>query len=109
MSDLSDARDELQEAYEEAVGEKGFAIVNGKKVSCIIEEITSDEVLVSGGQAEAGGFRLSNIPIDSFSSIPEKGDPVTARGFELEVIGPVINRNNVSYEITCGSLVGEER
>lgn len=108
MSLLDDARDALLDVYDDTTDTKNFAIVNGKKVRCIIHEITSDEVLVSGGVAEAGGFRLSDIPINSFASAPEKGDPVTARGVELEVLS-AISRNNTTWELTCGSPVGEER
>ena len=108
MSDITDARDELLDVNDETVGSPQFAIIAGKKVRCIIEEITSEEILISGGQVESGGFRLSSIPKESLPQKSEKGNAVEARDQDLELLS-IVERNNATYEITAGSLVRGEQ
>lgn len=101
------ARDELQAAIDEEIGEPQTATVAGKLVTCIICEITTDEILIAGGESEAGGFKLENIPIAQLTPEPEKGDAVIARGKELELL-TIVSRNAATYEIVAGSLTRGE-
>lgn len=101
------ARDELLDVNDETLGSAQTAKVAGKVVRCIIEEITTDEILIAGGEAEGGGFRLSCIPKESLSPKPEKGDSVEARDQDLELLS-IVEYNNCSYTITAGSLVRGE-
>jgi hypothetical protein len=103
VSNLSDAFDQLLDACDEASGSPQFAIVNGRKVRAIIEEITSDEIMMAGGIAESGGFRVQ-VRWADFAQKPEQGDSVEARDQDLEVVS-VVNRNDVVYEIAAGALV----
>lgn len=102
------ARDELQGVIDEEIGTPQTAKVAGKTVQCIIGEMTTDEILVAGGDTEAGGFRLENIPVESLDPRPEKGDEVIARGVTLELL-TIVERNFATLEITAGSLVRGEQ
>lgn len=108
MSDLSDAFDELLDVNAEALGESQFVIINGKKHDAIIEEIGSSEFPIAGGESESEQFRVK-VRKREFSSMPEKGDPCKVRGRKLEIVGPVVDRNGVEYEITIGDLTAGER
>lgn len=105
MSDLSDAFDELLDANDDATGIPQFAIVNGKKVRAIIEEMTNDEIMIAGGVAESGGFRVMVRKAD-FAWRPQQGDSIEARGQDLEVMS-ITNRNDVSFEIQAGAMVAD--
>lgn len=102
-----EARDELLDANDEELGSPQAAKIAGKTVRCIIEEITSEEIEISGGVAESGGFKLSCIPKESLSPKPEKGDSVEARDQDLELLS-IVEYNDCSYTITAGSLVRGE-
>lgn len=102
------ARNELLDANDEIIGTAQTAKVGGKTVRCIIEEITAEEILISGGTAESGGFRLSSIPKESLTPKPEKGDSVEARDQDLELLS-IVERNDCTYEITAGALTRDER
>lgn len=101
------ARDELLDVNDETLGSPQTAKVAGKTVRCIIEEITSEEIEISGGVAESGGFRLSCIPKESLVPKPEKGDSVEARDQDLELLS-ITEYNNSSYTITAGALTRGE-
>lgn len=100
--DLSDAFDELLDALGEDI------LVERKKHRGIVEEISSAEISIGGGQSESGEFRVK-LRKAEFSSIPSKGDSVKVRGRDLEIVGPVIDRNGIEYEITVGDLTSGER
>lgn len=80
----------------------------GKTVRCIIEEITLEEIEISGGLAESGGFRLSCIPKESLIPKPEKGDSVEARDQDLELLS-IVEINDATLTILAGSLNRGER
>lgn len=102
-----DARDELLDVVDEEMDEPQTAKINGKPVRCIIGEMTTDEILVAGGDTEAGGFRLEAIPKESLVPEPEKGDEVIAKEKTLELL-TIVERNNSTYEIAAGSLLRGE-
>lgn len=108
MNQFAAARDELLDANDEVCGSPQTAKVAGKTVRCVIEEITLDEILIAGGVAESGGFRLSCVPKESLSPKPEKGDSIEARDQDLELLS-ITERNDCNYEIVAGSLLREER
>lgn len=101
------ARDELQAAIDFEIGAPQTAKVDGKTVPCIICEMTTDEILIAGGDTNSAGFRLENIPIASLVPEPKKGVSVEARGKTLKLL-TIIERNAATYEITAGSLVRGE-
>lgn len=101
-ADLSDAFDSLIDALGETV------FVSGKKHQGIVEEVASAEIAIGGGQAESEQFRIK-LRKRKFSSLPSKGDLVKVRGRELEIVGPVVDRNDIEYEITVGDLTSGER
>lgn len=102
------ARDELLDCMDEEIGEPQTATVAGKVVRCIIEEITSEEAVISGGLMESGGFRLSCIPKESLSPVPDKGTEIQARDQDLELLS-IVERNDSTYEILAGSLTRGEQ
>lgn len=102
-----EARDELLAVNDETIGTPQTAKINGKPVRCIIGEMTTDEILVAGGDTEAGGFKLEAIPKESLSPEPEKGDEVIAKGKTLDLL-TIVERNNSTYEVTAGSLLRGE-
>lgn len=101
------ARNELLDCNDELIGTPQTAKITGKTVRCIIEEITSEEIAISGGVAESGGFRLSCIPKEALSPKPEKGDSVEARDQDLELLS-ITERNDCTYEILAGALTRGE-
>lgn len=102
------ARDELLDANDEILGTAQTAKVGGKVVRCIIEEITSEEALIGGGTMESGGFKLSCIPKDSLSPVPDKGTAIVARDQDLELLS-IVEFNDATYTITAGALTRGER
>lgn len=106
MSELSDALDELMDVNDEVTGTPQSVIIGGKNRRAIIEEIGTDEAILSGGTTEIGSYRVKLRKSD-FSQEPEKGDCIQVRKKELEVLS-LIERNGVEYELTCGRLVAED-
>lgn len=101
------ARDALLNVNDATLGSAQTAVIGGKTVRCIIEEITSEEIAIGGGTTESGGFRLSCIPKESLSPKPEKGTPIQARDQDLEFIS-IVEFNDSSYTVTAGSLLRGE-
>lgn len=101
-------RDQLLDVNDATLGAAQTAIVMGKTVRCIIEEITLEEIEISGGLAESGGFRLSCIPKESLIPKPEKGDSVEARDQDLELLS-IVEINDATLTILAGSLNRGER
>lgn len=104
---FASARDELLDCNDEVLGAPQTAKIAGRTVRCIIEEITSEEIEISGGVAESGGFRLSCIPKESLPVKPEKGDSVEARDQDLELLS-IVEINDCSYTVAAGSLTRGE-
>jgi hypothetical protein len=98
-NDMLAARDLLLDCNDQTLGGVQTAI---------IEEITSEEIEISGGRAESGGFRLSCIPKESLQPKPEKGDPIEARDQDLELLS-IVEYNDATFTITAGSLNRGER
>lgn len=101
-------RDQLLDVNDATLGAAQTAIVGGKTVRCIIEEITSEEIEIAGGRAESGGFKLSCIPKEALSPKPEKGDSVEARDQDLELLS-ITETNDATFTITAGSFLRGER
>lgn len=101
-------RDILLDRYDATMGSPQTARINGLTVRCIIEEITSEEIEIAGGRAESGGFRLSCIPKEVLSPVPEKGAQVEARDQDLELLS-ITEFNDSSYTITAGSMLRGEQ
>lgn len=100
MSELSEAHAELQEACNEVTGKPQYVLIDGKKYSAIIEDVSMDEVFALGGKAESGGFRVM-VAKEKFSQEPERFTAIEGRGMELQILG-VTNINDTTYEITAG-------
>jgi hypothetical protein len=103
MNQFRSARDRLLNVNDAVSGSPQTAKISGKTVRCIIEEITSEEIEISGGRAESGGFRLSCIPKESLAPKPEKGDSVEARDQDLEQL-TIVEFNDATFTIVAGSL-----
>lgn len=96
-------RDRLLNVNDATLGTSQTAVIGGKTVRCIIEEITSEEMEIAGGRAESGGFRLSCIPKESLSPVPEKGVSVEARDQDLELLS-ITEYNDATFTIVAGSM-----
>lgn len=109
LSDLEECFEDLLEVKAEcSPGGKEFIFISGKKHEAIVEEISSSEIIISGGLTEGEQFRVK-CRRREFTSIPEKGDTAKVRGLELEIVGPAVDRNGVELELSIGSLTGNER
>jgi hypothetical protein len=107
VSELDDAFTELLDFKEEATGKKEYVLLNGRKVRALVSEITIDEEFISGGTAQAGGFRCS-IAVADVAEAPAKFDPIKVRGNELQILS-VNEVNGVTYEITAGDPISGSR
>lgn len=116
MNDMAKAFDDLLDANAEVLSDNPdpsrrkpeSILINGKKHDAIIEEISTSEIPIGGGMTEGEQFRFK-VRKREFSSLPEKGDTVKIRGRELEIVGPVVDRNGVELEVTVGDLSGGEQ
>lgn len=103
LTPLEKAFTRLLDRNDKVCGKKQIAVVNNRTVRALIAAITSEEVAIAGGSGEQGGFRIE-VLVRGFASKPVKGNPVKAHGRQLKVSGPVIERNQTTYEITAGDL-----
>jgi hypothetical protein len=93
--------DALYSAQTEFTGTAIVATVTGYATSkpALLEVVNENDILVSGGSAEGGGYSL-RMKASDFSSEPPKQTPVTcngaAEGNELEVFS-VANNNGIYY------------
>lgn len=101
------ARDQLLAVNDATLGTPQTATIGGTVVRCIIEEITSEEIAISGGNAESGGFRLSCIPKESLPVKPEKGTQVQARDQDLDLLS-IVEYNDATFTIVAGELTRGE-
>lgn len=101
------ARDELLDTNDETLGSPQTAKIAGKTVRCIIEEMTTDEVAIAGGDTDKGGFRLSSIPKESLSPEPKKGTSVEAKEKRMKLL-TIVERNGATWDIEAGSLLRGE-
>lgn len=107
-SELDAAFVELMDINDATCGTPQFVMIEGRKVRAIIEEITTNEILLAGGgggDVEAGGFRAKCRAVD-FPSPPVTGTEIQkmADGKMLSILS-FIERNGVEYEITAGDPI----
>jgi hypothetical protein len=108
-SELDDCLVELFDANDEACGTPQFVFVDGKKKRAIIEEITTEEIIVAGGNAESGGFRAKCRKAE-FAEQPTQGTDIKKQNQDRALsILSVIERNGVEYEITAGDPTSEDQ
>lgn len=107
MSEFDDCLVELQDVNDETCGKPQYVLIEGKKKRAILEDITTEEIIVAGGNAESGGFRAKCRKAE-FAVQPEQGDVIRkgTDGRELSILS-VIERNGVEYEITAGDPAAE--
>lgn len=105
MTNIEKAWNDLYAAQTDAIGEQLTASVNNEGCRAIISDITLDEILAAGGQAEAGGFTLQ-IPLSELGEEPAKFSPVVCRGKTLQALN--VNSNNGIVYITAGDPVANE-
>lgn len=105
MSVLSDGLTSLIQACDEAKGTTQYVLIDGQKKRAIVEEITADDAFISGGIAQAGGFRVK-CRVADFAEPPERFAPIEVRGTALVILS-VNDRNGVEYEITAGDPSNE--
>jgi hypothetical protein len=106
MNRLADAFDRLQQSKSRAVGKEEFVLLNGKKKSALVSEITTDEAFISGGIA--GGEFSCTIPQSIQPKEPEKFTAIEVRGKRLQVLS-CVSRNGVTWEIVAGDPTSGQR
>jgi hypothetical protein len=107
MSEFDDAFVELLDCNDEVLGTPQIVLIEGRKHRAIIEEITVDEIIVAGGNAESGGFRAKTRKAD-FADRPEQGDEIKRITDDRALsILSIIERNGVEYEILAGDPASE--
>jgi hypothetical protein len=106
LSILTDAFQHLLNARERVVGVREKVKLNGVDVDALVEAITSDEVFVAGGIAEAGGFRCQ-IATSAVAEQPHDFDPIVIRG-KLHQVLMADDINGTVYHITAGDPVVEK-
>jgi hypothetical protein len=106
MSILTNAFQHALNARERVVGVREKINLNGVDVDAIVETITSDEVFVAGGIAEAGGFRCQ-IATNAVQQQPNDFDPIIIRNRILQVLMSD-DINGIVYHITVGDPVVEK-
>jgi hypothetical protein len=89
-----------------ATGKEEFVLLNGKKKSALVSEITTDEAFISGGIA--GGEFTCTIPQSIQPKEPEKFTPIEVRGKRLQVLS-CVSRNGVTWEIVAGDPTSGQR
>lgn len=95
MSQHSEAAVDAFEGLLDLAGET--VSIDGEEYDGKVSVLTTDEILVAGGTAEAGGFRIM-LRLADFPADPDEFVPVVARGRTLKLIHP-ITRNNGHLEI----------
>ena len=107
MNSMAEAFAEAAAAKREECGED-VVILNGNHIAdALVDEITTDEVVMAGGNGDEGGCRVQ-ILISAVAQQPAKDQTITVNGREWDVLS-VIERNRATYEIICGSIVTEDR
>jgi hypothetical protein len=104
---LANAFESLQKAKAIAVGNREFVLLNGRKIEAMVSEISADEMIISGGLAEQGGFRVQ-IAQSAVAEQPRKGDEIECRGQALVVMSSN-DVNGVTYDLTAGDPASEDR
>jgi hypothetical protein len=104
-SRLAGAFERLKDAKQRATGVKEFILIDGRKVEALVSEIRADEAIISGGIAQAGGFRCQ-VACSEFADPPAKFTEITVRGNDLQVLS-VNDVNGVVYDLTAGDPASE--
>lgn len=78
--------EDIEAAIADLVDEAGESVtVAGDAHDAFVEPLTLDEVVVAGGKAERGGFRVW-VPIAVMGSAPAELAEVTVQGVTLNVL-----------------------
>ena len=73
----------------------------------LVEILSSSEIFVAGGKAEAGGFKCQ-IPIVDFNQPPKRFDSISCRGMSLKIL-TIDDVNGIVYIITAGDPLTESQ
>lgn len=105
MSQLTEAWEQAYDAQTECIGVARTATVGGVTARAITTTLRTDEVLVAGGKAEAGGFTAQMLASDFPDGTPDKFTPISANGQELQVLSA--DENNGILYFTAGDPASE--
>lgn len=107
QNEMAEAFSELAAANREVLGEPDIVLLRGRHVpDAIAEEITTDEVVMAGGNGDTGGGRVM-IPMIAVADQPQRRDDIMVNGRTWDVLS-VIERNRATYELTYGEIVVED-
>jgi hypothetical protein len=104
MSDFTDAFGDLLDCQAEVVGSRPTATIGTVTAEAFVEKLTYDEVIVAGGVAESGGFRLM-MRVSDFPSKPSRNAVAILSSLTLYVLS--IDENNGIYELKIGDPANE--
>ncbi len=99
-NEFTAAFEELLDVQTETTGTSPQVKVGQVTAEAFIEKLTYDEVVVAGGVAESGGFKVM-MKVSDFTAKPKRNTPVSFGDISLFIIAPV-DENNGIYEITIG-------
>lgn len=104
MSDFTEAFDELIAVQVATVGAK-TAVIAGETVSVFLEEAQYDEIVVAGGEGEAGGFSIM-VKESALTARPAHLSSIVVAGRTLSLL--LLESANGVYTITAGDPVAIE-
>jgi hypothetical protein len=108
MPPLSTQQKQALNAFRRTVGFRGESFtLGGKPFRGIVEEMTTDEVNVSGGKADAGGFRVMVDFTLLNQEAPAQFTPISAQGMDLSVMS-CLTRNGIIFEISAVDPVAQD-
>ena len=96
MSFASDAADAAAEAFAEMAES---VTVNAVAKNAIVSDLSSDEVVIHGGESNKGGMRVACQKAD-FASAPEDLQVVVARGRTMSILS--VENTLALYILICG-------
>lgn len=99
------AMGELQQCFDQELGEAQFVHIDGKKYPAIIGDVTSDVIVSAGGVVESGGFTCM-VSMAFLRKRPEQGTEIKGRGMILDIL-TTANINNATWQIVAGEMASE--
>lgn len=104
MGEFTTAFTELLACQTETIGALR-ATIDGTNAAAFVQKLTYDDIVVAGGIAESGGFKLLMRSTD-FPTKPRKNSLAVYAGISLYVLS--IDDANGTYEITIGNPAAQE-
>ena len=94
--------DTAVEVFEDALSELGEAVtVDGTSGTGIVTALRSDEIIVAGGVADQGGYRVT-VPKTDFPDRPDEIADILARGRTMQILS--VEETLSFWALICGEV-----